>query len=209
MFMPNAKSFRPFEAIALSANGLSLIPQGQAQGMLATSLVETPEGWRPVGTLMRGALVETWDGDLAEVLRVDRHHYWPSEAGAMIHVPAAAMQGCSDLWLMPEQMIMLRSPLIRDVLGAEGTLVRAADMVGFRGTNRQALTRPAEMVSLRFAQEELAYVNSAALVLCPAMVPDAPTLDCSLPVLQGSCAKAMLELVAAGARSSDDVRHAA
>ena len=209
MFMPNAKSFRPFEAIALSANSLSLIPQAQALGMLATSLVETPEGWRPVGTLARGALVETWDGDQAEVLRVDRVHYWPSEAAAMIHLPAAAVQGCSDLCLMPEQMVMLRSPLIRDVLWAEGALVRAADMVGFRGTARQSLVRPVEMVSLRFADEELVYVNSAALVLCQAEGANAPTLEDILPILQGSRARAMLDLVAEGARSSDQLRHAA
>jgi len=209
MFMPNAKSFRPFEAIALNALGLSLVPEGQGQGMLAASLVETPQGWRPVGSLTRGQRVETWDGDLATVLRVERQQLWPTEDGAMIHLPAAALGGCSDLWLLPEQLVMLRAPVIRDVLDAEGALVRATDLVGFRGTRRQALIRPVEMVSLHFADDELVYVNSAALVFCKAAGAGAPTLTDSLPTLQGARAEAMLALIEDGARFSDQVRHAA
>lgn len=210
MFMQNAKDFRAAEKISLALHGLNILPEFGASGLLAGNLVETESGWRPVETLARGARVATYDGGFCRVARVERHHVWPAAATEVIHVPGGALDNCSDFSLLPGQQVLLTSQVAEAVLDRAGALIPASALVGYRGITRQGLVRPAEVLSLRFAAEELVYVNSGALIHCAAEGPEATDARSGFfEVLDEARAQAMLALMAAGAMTSDGLVRAA
>ncbi|MBC7141412.1 MAG: Hint domain-containing protein [Rhodobacteraceae bacterium] len=210
MFMQNATDFRAAEKISLSLHGLNILPDFGASGLLAGSLVETERGWRPVETLARGARIATYDGGFCPVTRVERHHVWPAAGAEVIHVPGGALDNCSDFSLLPGQHLLVTSQVAEEVLDCAGALIPASALVGYRGITRQGLVRPAEVLSLRFAAEEVVYVNSGALIHCAADGPEATEARSAyFEVLDEARAQAMLALIAAGAMTSDGLVRAA
>lgn len=210
MFMQNATTFRAAEKISLALHGLNILPDFGTSGLLAGSLVETDRGWRPVETLSRGTRVATYDGGFCAVARVERHHVWPATGAEVIHVPGGALDNCSGFSLLPSQHLLVTSGIAEDVLDRAGALIPASALVGYRGITREALVRPADVLGLRFAGEEIVYVNSGALVHCAAAGPEAATpRSAFFEVLDEARAGAMLELMAAGATRSDGLSHAA
>ncbi len=217
MFMQNATTFRAAGTIALSLHdlnlaGLDLGPEAPAAGILAGSLVETAAGWRPVETLARGVRVATWDGGFRPLAGVERHHLWPAAGTEVIHVPGGALDNCTEFDVLPGQHVFIASAIAEEVLGAAGALVPAAALAGHAGISRRALAHPAEVITLRFAGEEVVYVNSGALVHCAAAVPGArPSTPRPgfFPVLDEDRARAMLALVADGARTTAGIGRAA
>jgi hypothetical protein len=207
MFMQDTKAFLPAQKIALALSGVTLAPEFSGSGMLASSLVETPQGWRQAGSLMQGSLVQTYDGGLCPVARVERQHFWPGAGVELVHVPGGALDTCSDLWLMPEQEVIVASDIVEEVLEVGAAIVPARILAGFRGISMRAVSQPVEMVSLSFAHHEAVYVNSGALVHCGALRPhDAPDF---FPRLDGEAARAMLALVADGVIRCDQLARAA
>ncbi len=212
MFMQNATTFRAAEKIALSLAGLNLAPDVAAPGVLAGSLVETGSGWRPVESLTQGTLVATWDGGFSPVLRVERQHLWPAPEVEVIHVPGGALDTCTEFSLLPGQYVFVASAVAEEVLGTGGALVPAAALVGHFGITRRRLFRPAEAVTLRFAAEEIIYVNSGALVHCTAGGAEgrpASTPPEYFEMLDEDRAQAMLALIAAGALTTAGIGRAA
>ena len=210
MFMQNATDFRAAEKISLALHGLNILPEFGASGLLAGSLVETASGWRPVETLARGTRVATYDGGFCPVARVERHHVWPAAGAEVIHVPGGALDNCSAFSLLPGQHLLVTSEVAEEVLDCAGALIPASALVGYRGITREALVRPAEVLSLRFAGEEIVYVNSGALVHCAAEGPEAAEARSAFfEVLDEARAQAMLALMATGAMRSDGLVHAA
>ena len=210
MFMQNATDFRAAEKISLALHGLNILPEFGASGLLAGSLVETASGWRPVETLARGTRVATYDGGFRPVARVERHHVWPAAGAEVIHVPGGALDNCSAFSLLPGQHLLVTSEVAEEVLDCAGALIPASALVGYRGITREALVRPAEVLSLRFAGEEIVYVNSGALVHCAAEGPEAAEARSAFfEVLDEARAQAMLALMATGAMRSDGLVHAA
>ncbi len=210
MFMQNATNFHAAEKISLALHGLNIQPDFGASGLLAGSLVETERGWRPVETLACGARVATYDGGFCPVARVERHHVWPAAEAEVIHVPGGALDNCCDFSLLPGQHVLVTSEVAEEVLDCAGALVPASALVGYRGITRQSLVRRVEVLSLRFAGEEVVYVNSGALVHCAAEGPEAAEARSTFfEVLDEARASAMLALMAAGAMRSDGLLHAA
>lgn len=215
MFMQNATTFRAAEKIsaekiALALHGLNILPDFAASGLLAGSLVETERGWRPVESLARGTRVATYDGGFCPIARVERHHLWPAAEAAVIHVPGGALDNCSEFRLLPGQHVLVTSDVAEEVLDCAGALIPASALVGFRGITRQGLVRPAEVLSLRFAAEEVVYVNSGALIHCAAEGPQATEAQSAFfEVLDEARAQAMLALMAAGTLTSDRLVRAA
>lgn len=204
MFMQDAKTFRAAEEIALSFSGLTAAPGSGGGGILASSLVETAQGWRRAGSLARGSLVQTWDGGLCQLTRVARRSYWRVAGAEMVHVPGGAIGNCSDLWLMPDQNVMIASRVAEEVLDASAALVPARALAGFLGASLCPLDRPVEMVALGFARDEVAYVNSGALILCAGDGSAEPEAD-YFPRLDDEEARAMLALIAEGALNTRDL----
>ncbi len=214
MFMQNAKAFHTAEKSAFALHGLNVTPDFGAEGMLAASLVETPQGWKPVGALGRGSLVQTWDGGLCAVTQVERRHLWPAAGAEVVHVPGGVLDTCSDLWLMPGQAVLIAHRVIEEVLEAAAALVPARALAGFRGISLRPLARPVEMISLSFATTEAVYVNSGAMIHCPAAATAHATAHAAAPSdyfprLDGVRAEAMLALIGDGRLSTVDLRCAA
>jgi hypothetical protein len=214
MFMQDATSFRAAEKIALSLHGLTAGGQPDAcdAGILAGSLVETESGWRPVERLARGTRVATWDGGFRPLAAVERRRLWPAAGIEVIEVPGGALDTCSGFSLLPGQHVFLSSAVAEEVLGAEGALLPASALAGHAGITRLPLLRPAEVITLRFAGEEIVYVNSGALVHCAAEAPAARKGAVGagfFTVLDEARAQAMLALVAAGALTTAEIGRAA
>lgn len=212
MFMQDAKSFAAAEKITLALHGLTNAPAIGAPGILAGSLVETGAGWRPVETLSRGVRVATYDGGFCPLIRVERRHLWPVAGAHLIHVPGGALDNCADFALMPGQQVLIASDIAEAVLDSAAVLVPAASLIGYRGIARQPLDRPAEVLSLIFAGEEVVYVNSGALIHCAADgAPDrAAGLERRPAVaffesLAADRATALLALIGEGARTTADL----
>lgn len=210
MFMQNAKAFRTAEKSSFALQGLNVTPDFNGTGILAATLVETPQGWKSAGMLGRGSLVQTYDGGLCAVTQVERRHMWPTAGAEVVHVPGGALDTCSDLWLMPGQAVLIASPVVEEVLEAAAALVPARALAGFRGISLRPLHRPVEMVTLSFAGPEMVYVNSGALIQCQgaggAISDGHPDY---FPHLDGARAEAMLALIDHAALSTADLRRVA
>lgn len=210
MFMQNAKAFRAAEKSAFALHGLNVTPDFNGAGALATTLVETPQGWKSAGMLRRGSLVQTYDGGLCVVVQIERRYMWPAAGAEVVHVPGGVLDTCSDLWLMPGQAVLISSPVVEDVLEAAAAMVPARALAGFRGISLQPLHRPIEMVTLSFASVEVVYVNSGALIQCQAAGDAvADTHPDYFPHLDGARAAAMLALIDQAALSTADLRYVA
>lgn len=207
MFMQHSTSFRAAEKIALSLHGLSLGPDLAGAGLLAGSLVETEAGWLPVERLARGMRVATWDGGFCPLVRVERQHLWPAAEVEVIHVPGGALDTCTGFSVLPGALVFVASAVAEAVLGAEGALVPAASLAGHFGITRQRLSRPAEVLNLHFAAEEIVYVNSGALIHCAAA--ESETGSGYFERLDADRAEAMLDLIGAAALSTEGIGRAA
>lgn len=145
------------------------IPQQNA-GLIAGTLVETAVGWRPVELLRVGDHVQTYDGGLRQLRHIERGYYGAT-AGAypleqILHVPSGALDNCDDLMLMPQQMLLIESKLVAELLGELSVLIPAAALDGFRGISQAPPRGLIEAVSLGFDDEEVIYANSGLLAYC-------------------------------------------
>lgn len=184
MFIPSNNSFTASELIVLADAGLMARPDapartaaalwtdpardGRLSGILAGGLVETAFGWQPVETLLRGMRVGTWDGGFAVVEQVLLHEVRLVPGQGLIHVPGGALGNCGDLTLLPAQTVLIESAVAEAVLDAAAVLVPASALAGWRGITRIAAPETVTVVSLVFAQEEVVFVNSGALLHCRA-----------------------------------------
>ena len=144
-------------------------PQHNA-GLVAGTLVETAVGWRRVELLRVGDHVQTFDGGLRQLRRVERSYYGADHGGygleQILHVPGGALDNCDDLVVMPDQMLMITSGVAADLLGTPSVLIPASALVGYRGITRQLPDRLVEAVTLGFDDEEVIYANSGLLAHC-------------------------------------------
>jgi hypothetical protein len=215
MFMPSAKSF----AAARNLLPVTLSGLPFAFGLVAGSLVETPQGWTPVETLCQGAQVLTYDGGAQPVAAIRRitpdHAAWEGQGGGLVRAPGGALNNCGALMLLPEQPVLIHSEAAEAVLGTCAVLVRAAALTGFRGIHRVAPEAPVGLVALEFARDEMVFVNSGALLHCPSRAapvrPPAPDtlVDGFFPMLDAVQARALLDLIETDALSTADLAQAA
>lgn len=141
-----------------------VLPAVQA-GIAAGTLVETQDGWRKAGSLRMGDRVQTLDGGLARVVGLSRQTVGD---GRLMHVEAGQLGTCEDLWLAPFQHVLVDTmgdPAFPD---AASLLLPAMALEGTVGRLRPAPFR-AEVVTLLFAEEEVVWANSGALLWCPGL----------------------------------------
>lgn len=144
-------------------------PQRDA-GLIAGTLVETAVGWRRAELLRVGDHVQTYDGGLRQLRRVERSYYGAAQGGygleSILHVPGGAFDNCEDVFVMPEQMLMISSQVAADLLGTPSVLLPASALAGYRGV-RQVLPKTLiEAITLGFDDEEVIYANSGLLAHC-------------------------------------------
>lgn len=212
MFMPSENSFavaRRFTPVAFA--GLRF-----ASGLVAGSLVETPQGWMPVENLRVGTRVMTYDGGALAPTAIRRVSPDDGLGTELVRVPGGALDNCGDLLLVPEQPVLIHSDLAEAVLGVPAVLIRAAALTGFRGVHRIVPAKPVALIALEFESDEMVFVNSGTLLHCPTKAHGmaetaAPgtLVDGFFPVLGKAQARALLDLMEMAARSTADLARAA
>lgn len=155
----------------VATTAINTKPQRNA-GLVAGTLVETAVGWRRVELLRVGDHVQTFDGGLRQLRRVERSYYGADHGGyaleEVLHVPGGALDNCDDLFVMPDQMLMITSEVAADLLGTPSVLIPATALIGYRGITRQFPQGLVEAITLGFDDEELIYANSGLLAHCAA-----------------------------------------
>ena len=151
-------------------------------GLVAGTLLATAAGWRAVEDIRSGDEVLTFDGGLQRVVSVVRQRRicggraadrstWP------LLVPAGVLGNREEITLLPDQSVLVESDAAEAVFGDPFALVPALALDGFRGICRVPPQAVADVVILRFAQDEVVFANAGALVHCPAahdLLSDAP-----------------------------------
>lgn len=139
-------------------------------GLISGTLIETATGWRPVESLMPGKRVQTLDGGLSRLLRLDRRSLEPAEDFRLIALPGGCFDACSDLVLLPGQ------PLLVDTLedpvegGAPYVMVPALALLAIPGPRPLRPRHPIDVLTPLFAEEEAVYAQSGLLIRCPSLI---------------------------------------
>lgn len=144
-------------------------PQRDA-GLIAGTLIETAAGWRRAELLRVGDHVQTYDGGLRQLRRVERTYYGAAQGGfaleAILQVPGGALDNCEEMFVMPDQMLMISSQVAADLLGTPSVLLPASALAGYRGITRVLPKGLIEAITLGFDDEEVIYANSGLLAHC-------------------------------------------
>lgn len=144
-------------------------PRAMPSGLLAGTLVETATGWHGIETLQPGQQVQTLDGGLVALQRVDRHRVQPNGRASLIHLPGGCLDACSDLTLLPGQHLLVDTLDDRLLAGAPFVLVPALALLALDGPRRYRPETGFEVITLRFAEEEVVFAQSGVLFHCPAL----------------------------------------
>jgi hypothetical protein len=203
MSLHDHASFARIDETLLAGAVFSRRPQRLGSGLVAGTRVETARGWKPVEQVLTGERVQTWDGGLQPVTKVERTLYGADLAEAypdgLLMVPGGALSTCDAVYLLPEQHILLESAIAEEVLGRPAVLVPAAALEGHRGILRVMPVDLVEVVTLSFDQEEVVYANTGALLHCPprraGATPQGPATSAFFEVLGFDRARALVELM--------------
>ncbi|MFV0512604.1 MAG: Hint domain-containing protein [Jhaorihella sp.] len=90
-------------------------------GLLSGMDVATDRGWRKVDMLRVGDKVLTFDRGPQPLVDIQRESVHPGgraagDAICPIRVPKGALNNDTDIWLMPDQGLLVESETVRDVL---------------------------------------------------------------------------------------------
>lgn len=158
--------------LAMSWLGLDIAepagPSVAACGILATTPIATPGGWRPAGSLAPGSSVLTFDDGVQPVVQAAAlpvgdapSHLWP------LLVPAWAMDNRDDIVLLPEQRVLIEADMAEDLYGSCFGLVPAQALEGWRGITRLRPPQATVAVQFAFARPAILYASRGVLLSCP------------------------------------------
>lgn len=158
-----------------------LLITGQS-GFVAGTHVASNLGWRAVDALSVGDKVLTFDHGMQTITEIQREtlfapeHALPS-AQCPVLVPEGALNNRTDMWLMPDQGMLVESDAAIDALGDPFAVVPARALKGLRGIRTVAPTDRLDVTTLAFASDEVVYVEGGMLGFCPrprCILTDAP-----------------------------------
>lgn len=144
-----------------------------ASGLAAGTRVATAQGWRLAEGVIAGDRVLTFDGGMQTVTSVERGRLWTgldiwSRRSWPLRVPPGALDNAVELVLLPDQTVMIELDDAEVVLGDPFALVPARALDGFRGITRFAPDETIEVIKIHFDRDQVVFVESGALCLCPA-----------------------------------------
>lgn len=168
MFMQDLTAFDPAKSFELPTPGSLRRPA--LSGLLAGTLVETQSGWQDVEALRPGVLVQTLDGGLARLMRLDRRQIAPGPETVMIHLPGGVLDACSDLTLLPGQHLLVDTLDDPAIGGAPFALVPALALLALKGPRRIQPAARFDVLTPLFAEEEGVYAQSGVLFHCPGLM---------------------------------------
>ncbi|MEX0305544.1 MAG: Hint domain-containing protein [Leisingera sp.] len=148
-------------------SGFPLVSVGQG-GFLAGTHVASNLGWRGVEALAVGDKVLTFDHGMQPIVELQRETILPGEgelepARCPLLVPRDALMNRVPLWLMPDQGVLLESELVEDAQGDPFAVVPACALEGYRGIRRMHPGAQLDLVTPRFAQDQVIYLEAGML----------------------------------------------
>lgn len=145
---------------------------GQAAGLVAGTTIATATGWRDVDRIAEGDLVLTFDCGMQPVRSVKRGQHWDGDHSCPMalrpfRVPAEALGNTTEMWLLPEECVMIDNDAADMLFDDPFPLVSASHLAGFRGIQRVEPPACLTVVHLEFDADQVIFANSGALVFCP------------------------------------------
>jgi Hint domain len=188
-----------------------LLITGQS-GFIRGTHVASNLGWRAVETLSVGDKVLTFDHGMQTITDIQRQSQdWQgrkiSKTQLPLLVPCGALYNRRDMWLMPDQGLLIESESTQDSLGDPFAVIPASALNGFRGIERAEPNERPDVSILAFAQDEAVYVEGGMLAHCPkphSILSD--DIDWAQPlyeVMNIAAAKYLVECLAAEDGSAD------
>ncbi len=138
-------------------------------GIPADTLVATPAGWQPVGTLFKGDEVITFDHGRQrivshETIRI-KHDSIPDRKAHTVAIPPGIFGNHKEIHVMPDQEILIESDQAEDMFGDPFVLIPAALLEGFNAIYKAPIKTDLTLSVLTFEREEILYCNGGLLCL--------------------------------------------
>ena len=159
-------------------NASSLAHPGENQnaqiaGLLSGTRIATPDGWSPVQTIGVGDEVLTFDAGLQKVTHIEWVRLWDGKGTCPrafwpLTVPSGVLGNSKELKILPGQNVMIESDIAEKYFGDPFSLIPAEATEGLHGVVRTPPEHAYFVVLLHFAQEQIVYSQSGALLFCPA-----------------------------------------
>lgn len=141
-------------------------------GLVGGTRVPSNLGWKQVEELKVGDLVLTFDNAMQPIADIQRETLHVPEEGMSkslwpICVPQGALYNRREVWLMPDQGMMIECEAALDAMGDPYAVVPARLLKGFRGIARGCPGNRIEVTTLAFQRDEVIYVEGGMLAHCP------------------------------------------
>lgn len=210
MFMQNQTAFAECENIVAFSKAGRKTASRVRSGLISGVKIETADGWRAVETLSEGDAVYTFDGDLRPIRRIERRAFGADlqdvYPDGLLFVPGGAMDNCEELYLLPDQHLLIESEAADAVFGTPITLLPAAALEGARGIQRVLPVDLIEVFTLIFDEDEVLYANTGMMMHCPASRTDADgRVSPFFKTLTAEQGSALIALIDAGTLSTADL----
>lgn len=141
-------------------------------GLLAGTCIASTLGWKPVEMLRVGDKVLTFDNAMQPIADIQRESLVVPDTGLPpryrpMRVPEGALYNRRDIWLMPDQGMLIECEAALDTCGDPYAVVPARYLRGFRGIAAGIPPGTFEVTTLAFRQDEVIYVEGGLLAYCP------------------------------------------
>ncbi|MCF6232694.1 MAG: Hint domain-containing protein [Rhodobacteraceae bacterium] len=150
-------------------DGMLITGQG---GFISGTHVASNLGWRTVETLSVGDKVLTFDRGMQTVIDIQTETLFAPEHALSPHqcpvlVPEGALNNRRDMWLMPDQGILVESDAAIDAMGDPFAVIPASALKGFKGIGSASGMDRLKIITLAFTNDEVVYVEGGLLGFCP------------------------------------------
>jgi len=147
---------------------------GVMSGLVIGTRVATEFGWRDIGAIAVGDEVLTFDNGAQQVTEVRRTFLWSGQGACPrqfwpLLVPTGVLDNVQPMTVLPHQAVMLESDCAEEVFGDPFALVQAEHLEGVHGVERVYPNQPIEVISIRFAHDNVVFAEGGSLFLCPAV----------------------------------------
>lgn len=143
------------------------VPAILVDGLPASQLLATPDGWVEAGDLEVGDPVLTFEKGELPVAAVFRSAQaaWVPAAFWPVWLPKGVMDNDHPVELLPAQMVMLEAELAEEMYGEPFVMVPALALLGWNGITRRA-PREVEFVHLQFDTPQVVFAGPCLLLGC-------------------------------------------
>ncbi|WP_434618190.1 Hint domain-containing protein [Tabrizicola sp. M-4] len=143
------------------------VPAILVDGLPASQVLATADGWVEAGDLEPGDGVLTYENGVLPLRAVNRSAqaawvppvFWP------VHLPSGIMGNAHPVELLPAQMVMLECDLAEDYFGEPCVMVPSLALVGWNGAKRLP-PREVELVHLHFDHPQVVFAGPSLLLGC-------------------------------------------